>query len=37
MLRQDQLSPVVLVFRSRWADRVQLLVWDGRVLISTEK
>jgi transposase len=33
MLAQDPFSGAVLVFRSRRADRVKLLVWDGSGLV----
>ena len=33
MLGQDPFSGVVLVFRSRRADRIKILVWDGSGLV----
>ena len=33
LLREDPFSGVVLVFRSRRADRVKILVWDGSGLV----
>ena len=33
VLRQDPFSGVVYVFRSKRADRVKLLVWDGSGLV----
>jgi transposase len=33
VLREDPFSGVVLVFRSRRADRAKLLVWDGSGLV----
>lgn len=33
VLREDPFSGAVLVFRSRRADRVKLLVWDGSGLV----
>ena len=36
-LAQDPFSGVVLIFRSRRADRVKLLVWDGSGLVLVWK
>jgi transposase len=36
-LRQDPFSGAVLVFRSRRADRVKILVWDGSGLVLVWK
>lgn len=33
VLREDPFSGMVLVFRSRRADRVKILVWDGSGLV----
>jgi transposase len=37
MLGEDPFSGVVLVFRSRRADRVKILVWDGSGLVLVWK
>ena len=37
MLDQDPFSGVVLVFRSRRADRLKLLYWDGTGLVMAYK
>jgi transposase len=37
MLGEDPFSGVVLVFRSRRADRVKILVWDGGGLVLVWK
>ena len=37
VLRQDPYSGVVIVFRSKRADRVKLLVWDGSGLVLVWK
>ena len=37
VLREDPFSGAVLVFRSRRADRVKILVWDGSGLVLVWK
>jgi len=37
VLQEDPFSGVVLVFRSRRADRVKILVWDGSGLVLVWK
>jgi transposase len=37
VLRQDPYSGVVIVFRSKRADRIKLLVWDGSGLVLVWK
>jgi transposase len=34
MMGEDPFSGVVLVFRSKRADRIKLLVWDGSGLVK---